>query len=82
MRGARLVPLILDCVAYMGHTETVEALIAADANTNAVITGDYRKGETPLHRAALSTRARGSLQPSAAPHARRCSARTAREAAH
>ena len=78
MRGARLVPLILDCVAYSGHTEVVTALLAAGANVNAANIG----GMAPLHWAALSTRARGSLQPSAAPHARRCSARTAREAAH
>ena len=78
MRGARLVPLFLDCVVNEGHTEIVNALIAAGANVNAA----NKYGETPLHLAALSTRARGSLQPSAAPHARRCSARTAREAAH
>ena len=78
MRGARLVPLILDCVAQQGHTEILTALIAAGANVNAADNDGY----TPLYNAALSTRARGSLQPSAAPHARRCSARTAREAAH
>ena len=78
MRGARLVPLILDCVAREGHTDVVTALIAADADVSAAT----NKGTTPLHYAALSTRARGSLQRSAAPHARRCSARTAREVAH
>ena len=78
MRGAQLVPLILDCVAREGHTEIATALLAAGGNVNAA----SNNGRTPLHDAALSTRARGSLQPSAAPHARRCSARTAREAAH
>ena len=78
MRSARLVPLILDCAAMYGHTGIVTALLAAGGSVNAA--GNY--GKTPLHSAALSTRARGSLQPSAAPHARRCSARTAREAAH
>ena len=77
MRGARLVQLILDCVAHNGHTEIVKALLAAGGNVNAA---DNER--TPLISAALSTRARGSLQRSAAPHARRCSARTAREAAH
>ena len=76
MRGARLVPLILDCVASNGHTDAVAALISGGANVNAA----DNKGYTPLHIAALSTRARSSLQRSAAPHARRCSARTAREA--
>ncbi len=69
---------ILDCVASEGHMEVVTALLAAGGNVNAA----DKYGRTPLHAAALSTRARGSLQPSAAPHARRCSARTAREAAH
>ena len=78
MRGARLVPLILDCVARWGHTEVVTALLAAGAS----ITAADKRGETPLHLAALATRARGSLQRSAAPHAGRSSARTAREAAH
>ena len=78
MRDARLVPVFLDCVAEEGATEAVKALLAAGANANAA----DKDGQTPLHRAALSTRARGSLQHSAAPHARRCSARTAREAAH
>ena len=78
MRGARLLPLILDCVAVKGHPEVVKALLAAGANVNAA----DPVGSTPLIKAALSTRARGSLQPSAAPHARRCSGRTAREAAH
>ena len=78
MRGARLVPLILDCVAYYRHTEIVKALLAAGGNVNAA----HKHGETPLHWAALSTRARGSLQRGAAPHARRCSARTAWEAAY
>ena len=32
MRGARLVPLILDCVANEGHTEIVKALLAAGAD--------------------------------------------------
>ena len=76
MRGARLVPLILDCVARNGYAEVVKVLLAAGGNVNAA----DNDGMTPLHKAALSTRARGSLQPSAAPHARRCSARTAREA--
>ena len=70
--------LFLDCVAWNGHTEIVNALLAGGANVNAAA----NDGRTALHFAALSTRARGSLQPSAAPHARRCSARTAREAAH
>ena len=72
MRGARLVPLILDCVAEYGRTETVKALLAAGADVDAA----DQDGKTPLHNPALSTRARGSLQPSAAPHARRCTART------
>ena len=66
MRGARLVPLILDCVVEKGHTEIVKALLAAGGNVNAA----DKRGETPLHWATLSTRARGALQPSAAPHAR------------
>ena len=78
MRGARLVRLFLDCVADRGHAEIVNALITSGADVNAA----DNDGWTPLHWAALSTRARGSLQPSAAPHARRSSARTAREAAH
>ncbi len=78
MRGARLVPLILDCVAGGGHEEVVKALLAAGGNVNAA----NNEGRTPLHRAALSTQARGSLQPSPAPRACRCYARTAREAAH
>ena len=79
MRGARLVPLTLDCVAIKGHTEIVKALLAADdANVDAA--EKYRR--TPLMEASLSTRARSSLQRSAAPHTRRCSARTAWEAAH
>ena len=32
MRGARLVPLILDCVAFQGHAEIVTALLAAGAD--------------------------------------------------
>ena len=32
MRGARLVPLILDCVARGGHTEIVKVLLAAGAD--------------------------------------------------
>ena len=32
MRGARLVPLILDCVALNNHTETVKVLLAAGAD--------------------------------------------------
>ena len=32
MRGARLVPLILDCVAQFGHTEVVKVLLAAGAD--------------------------------------------------
>ena len=78
MRGARLVPLILDCVAQNGHTDIVTALLTAGGDVNAASNAE----RTPLHHAALSTRARSSLQHSAAPHARRCSARTAREAAH
>ena len=78
MRGARLLPLILDCVADEGHKEVVTALLAGGANVNAA----NDDGRTPLHDAALSTRARGSLQRSATPHARRCSARTARAAEH
>ena len=78
MRGARLVPLIRDCVAMNGHMEIVTALLAAGANVNAV----ENDGETPLHKAALSTRAGGERGRGAAPHARRCVARTAREAAH
>ena len=78
MRSARLVPLILDCVARAGRTEVVNVLLAAGANVNAA----RNDGQTPLHTAVLSTRARDSLQRSAAPRARRCSARTAREAAH
>ena len=77
MRGARLVPLILDCVAYYGHTEIVTALIAGGGNVNAA----DKDGWTPLHFGALSTRARGSLQRNAAPHASRCNTRSAREAA-
>ena len=68
--------LFLDCVARYGHTEIVNALLAARANVDAA-----NNGVTPLHMAALSPRERGSPQPSAAPHARRRSARTAREAA-
>ena len=78
MRGARLVRLFLDCVAREGHVEIVNALLAAGANANAA----KDNGHTVLMTASLSRRARGSLQPSAAPHARRCSARTARGAAH
>ena len=32
MRGARLVRLFLDCVAYNRHTETVRALLQAGAD--------------------------------------------------
>ena len=32
MRGARLVPLVLDCVADRRHTEVVKALLAAGAD--------------------------------------------------
>ena len=32
MRGARLVPLILDCEASKGRTEIVKALLAAGAD--------------------------------------------------
>ena len=78
MRCARLVPLILDCVAAYGHPEVVKVLLAADADVNAAADD----GATALMGASLSTRAGDSLQRSAAPHARRCSARTAREAAH
>ncbi len=78
MRGARLVPLFLDCLAKKGHTEIVKALLAGGANVNAA----DKDGGTPLYGSALSTRARGSLQCSAAPHAHRCSARAAREAEH
>ena len=78
MRLARLVRVFPDCVAGTGETETVVALIAKGAKVDTAT----KDGNTPLHFAALSTRARGSLQPSVAPHARRCSARTAREAAH
>ena len=46
----------------------------------AAVNGIDNYGYTPLHRAALSARARGSLQPSAAPRARGCS-RTARGSA-
>ena len=55
MRGARLVPLILDCVAGQGRTEVVTALLAAGANVNAAENG----GKTPLHFAALFERVRG-----------------------
>ena len=75
MRGAQLVPLILDCEA---NAEVAKVLLKAKAAVNAA----NNDGWTPLHFAALSRRARSSSQPSAAPHARRCSARTAREAAH
>ena len=78
MCGARLVPLILDRVARSGHLEVVTALIAGGGN----VTAADKQGKTPLHSAALSVRACGSPQPIAAPHARRCSARTAPEAAH
>ena len=78
MRGSQLVRLFLDCVALNGHTGIVNVLIANGSDVNAVDDNEY----TPLHEAGLSTRARGSLQRSAAPHARQCSARTAREAAH
>ena len=70
--------LFLDCVAAKGHKEIVNALIANGSDVKAV----NKHGSTPLHFAALSARARGSLQPSAAPHARRCSARTAQKVAH
>ena len=63
--------------AEKGEALKVVAAIIAGADVHAV--NEY--GYTPLQLAALSTGARGSLQPSAAPHARRCSARTAREAA-
>ena len=66
MRFARLVPLILDCVVDAGHAEVVTVLLAAGGNVNAA----NNDGKTPLRIAALSTRACGSLQPSAAPHAR------------
>ena len=48
-----------------GHTEIVKALLAAGANLNAANNDGY----TALHSAALSTRARGFLQPIAPPHA-------------
>ena len=51
MRLARLVRVFLDCVAQMGKTETVEALIAKGAKVDAV----GKNGVTPLHSAALST---------------------------
>ena len=35
MRGARLVPLILDCVAGQGRTEVVKVLLAAGADKTA-----------------------------------------------
>ena len=35
MRGARLVPLILDCVAQNGRTEVVKVLLAAGADKTA-----------------------------------------------
>ena len=44
MRGARLVPLILDCVAQMGHTEIVKALLAAGADK----TAENKNGSTAL----------------------------------
>ena len=78
MRAARLVRLFLDCVAHGGHKEIANMLIASGSDVNAADRG----GQIPLHRAALSAGACGSLQPSAAPHSRRPSARTAREAAH
>ena len=44
MRGARLVPLILDCVAEKGHTEVVKALLAAGADK----TLEDKRGTTAL----------------------------------
>ena len=78
MRGARLVPLILDCAAENGHTEIVTALIAAGGNVNAV----DNRGNTPMLLAALSGPLR--LPSSAAQHRMRADARarTAREHAH
>ena len=44
MHGARLVPLILDCVAQIGDTALVTALIAAGGDVSAAT----KNGYTPL----------------------------------
>ena len=48
MRGARLVRLFLDCVAFQGHTETVRALLEAGADRTLKFTEGPYEGKTAL----------------------------------